>query len=204
MEDVVLRPLDRPAEAAEADLVGRCVRGEASAQRELFRSRFAQVYATVYRLTGSVPEAEDLAQETFEEVFRSLRGFRGDARLATWIDRIAVRVACRHFGRRRGRPPVSLELVDDIPDHQPSFERRIAAREGIRRLYEVLSALTPASRVAFTLWAIDGRTISETARLTASTAVATKVRIWRARRAVEQRAADDPVLAAFLESGGRP
>ena len=72
------------------------------------------------------------------------------------------------------------------------------AREGLRRLYAELADMTPGSRLAFALYAIDGRSINEVAALTQSSQIAAKVRIWRARREVERRADQDPVLAELV------
>ena len=71
----------------------------------------------------------------------------------------------------------------------------------MRRLYAVLDTLSPASRVAFALFEIDGRPVAEVAELTGATVTATKVRLWRARRQLEAAAAADPVLREFLQGG---
>ena len=63
-----------------------------------------------------------------------------------------------------------------------------------------LGRMKPEARTAFALFAIDGRSIAEVAELTETTQIAAKVRIWRARRELERRAASDPVLAEFLEA----
>jgi RNA polymerase sigma-70 factor (ECF subfamily) len=184
----------------DADVVAGCLRGEASAQRHLFRAHFRHVHATVFRILGGAHEAEDAAQETFAEVFRSLGTFEARAKVATWVDRIAVRVAFRYLraGKRSGPVP---ELVHDVPDDAPTADQRTHAREGLRRLYLALDLLPPSARVAFVLHFIDGRSVAETAQLTQSSLVATKVRIWRARRALEAHAASDPILADFVCEG---
>lgn len=188
--------------ASDAILVERCRMRERGAERELFRSQFHRVHATLFRILGKNRESEDLAQETFIEVFRSLHRFRGEARLGVWIDRIAVRVAFRHIASRQPLT-VQLELCPEPADERAPPDRRAHAREGLRRLYQALGRLRPAARLAFTLHVIDGRPVGEVAHITSSSAVATKVRIWRARRELERIAAEDPVLAAYLAAGGR-
>lgn len=193
--------VDKAAVADDVSLVSRCLAGERTAERELFRRERGRVHATLYRVLGSNREMEDLLQETFLEVFRSLRRYRGEARLSTWIDRIAVRVAYRHLERRRPAA-APLELVPEAPDPRDGPDRRVAAREGVRRLYDALGALSPAARIAFALAVIEGRSIAEVAELVGSSTIATKVRIWRAQRELERRAATDPVLAEYLAGGG--
>jgi RNA polymerase sigma-70 factor (ECF subfamily) len=182
----------------EAALIERIRRGERAAERELFRRERGRVHATLYRVLGTNRDMEDLVQEAFLEVFRSLPGFRGEARLATWVDRITVRVAYRWLSRKRP-PAMPLEALPEA-DSGPSMgpDQRVAAREGVRRVYAALALLSPAARIAFALHVIEGRPIVEVARLVGSAVVATKVRIWRARRELERQAAADPVLADYL------
>jgi RNA polymerase sigma-70 factor, ECF subfamily len=181
-------------------LVDRCLTGEPAATRELFRRHRGRVHACLYRVLGTNRDMDDLLQEAFIQVFQSLRGWRAEASLATWIDRVAVRVAYRYLSQRQRRvvtDPLDDEAVgpiDDVPG-----ARRQLARDGVARLYAALDALSPAARLAFTLHEIDGRTISETAELVGSSVTATKLRVWRARKRIEAAAASDPVLSEFLE-----
>jgi RNA polymerase sigma-70 factor (ECF subfamily) len=181
----------------DLDLATRCVGGERSAQRTLYEREKRRVHATLFRVFGSNHAIDDAIQETFLQVFRSLRSFRGESSLTTWIDRCAVRVAYAHLttSKRRGSP---LELVVDIPSGDPSAERRALAREAARRLYLELDKLEPKQRIAFTLFALDGHTLAEVATMMDATLVATKARVWRARQQVEARARKDEVLQAFV------
>jgi len=177
-------------------LADRCVHGEQAAARELFRREQRRVHATLYRVLGHNRDIDDLLQETFLQVFQSLRRYRAEALLSTWIDRIAVRVAYRYLQRKK--PTVALEMLPDLPEPSVSPDRRALARDGVRRFYAAVDELPPAARIAFTLHELDGRSIAEAAKLTETSVTATKVRIWRARRALKRQAAGDPILADFL------
>lgn len=178
-------------------LAERCASGDRVAQRELFQREKRRIHATLYRVLGSNTEMEDLMQEAFIEVFRSIDRFRGEAQLSTWIDRITVRVAYAHLGRRRVRP-ARLEAVPEPAISDPSAERRMVLRETAHRLYELLDRLEPKMRIAFSLHAIDGRPLKEIAELMSASLVATKTRVWRARRAIDKRAHQDALLLEFL------
>src|SRR5215813_4702458 len=93
-------------------LVDRCLTGEPAATRELFRRHRARVHASLYRVLGGNREMDDLLQEAFLQVFQSLRGWRAEASLATWIDRVAVRVAYRYLSQRSRRIATD-PIVDD-------------------------------------------------------------------------------------------
>lgn len=191
LEDVALveRCLDRATGAQEA------------AARDLFRRYRSRVHAALYRILGGNADMEDLLQETFIQVFASLSSWRAEASLATWIDRIAVRVAYRAIGRRRERP---VALFDGEPEPVIALDSADAslAREGVRRLYRALDELAPAARVAYALHELDGRPLAEVAQATGATVTATKLRVWRARRTLEAAARRDPVLREFLADDG--
>ncbi len=187
------------AYASDVLLVDRCLTGEAAATRELFRRHRARVHACLYRVLGTNRDMDDLLQEAFIQVFQSLSGWRAEASLATWIDRVSVRVAYRYLSQR-GRRVQTAELVDeDAPGGEGPGASRQLARDGVKRLYEVLDELGAAARLAFTLHEIDGRPLSEVAELVGSSVTATKLRVWRARKRLEAAAAPDPLPREFLE-----
>jgi RNA polymerase sigma-70 factor, ECF subfamily len=197
---VGLALVPRTAPQGDAELLAGCLAGDEAAQRALFRREYPRVHATVYRVLGSARDVDDLVQDTFIAVFRALPSFRGDAKLSTWIDRIAVRVVFGHIRKRK--PSVSLDAVAEVAAPVADLDERAEARDGLRRLYTVLGRLTPEARIAFVLFAIDGRTIAEVASVIGTTAVTAKLRIWRARREVERRAANDALLAQYLSTHG--
>jgi len=186
--------LVRPTE--DLDLAARCAAGDRAAQRMLFDRERRRVHGLLYRVVGSNAQMDDLLQDTFLQVFRSLPTFRGDSSLRTWIDRCAVRVAYAHFARRSRTP--TLECVQDVGTEDPTAEERTSMREAVRRLYAELDRLEPRQRVAFTLFAVENRTLREVAEITESTLATAKIRVWRARRALEGRAKKDPLLKEFL------
>jgi RNA polymerase sigma-70 factor (ECF subfamily) len=190
-----LVPRDEPAN--DGELVAACIEGDKQAQRTLFRREYARVHATVYRILGNTRDVDDLVQETFIAVFRALPKFRGDARLSSWIDRIAVRGVFHHLRSKKAQSTIALDAIGDV-DGGGRVDDQAQARDGLRRLYAVLARLTPEARTAYALYAIDGRTIPEVAEMTGSTKITAKMRIWRARREIERRAAADPVLAELV------
>jgi RNA polymerase sigma-70 factor, ECF subfamily len=194
---VGLSIVERPPPQDDAQLIAACIAGDVTAQRTLFRREYARVNATVYRVLGNARDSDDLVQETFIAVFRGLPRFRGESKLSTWIDRIAVRVVCQHLSGKRAT--VSLDVIGDIEDSGAVPDAQVHARDGLRRLYAALAQLNADQRTAFALFAIDGRSIAEVAKLTGVSLVTAKLRIWRARRELERRAARDPVLAELVK-----
>jgi RNA polymerase sigma-70 factor (ECF subfamily) len=196
-----------PAQPAIAEddlaLARRCASGDTAAQRQLFREQRMRVHRTLYRILGSNREMEDLIQDVFIEVFRSLERFRGEAKLSTWIARITSRVAMAHIGRRK--PAVeSLETVPEVAAGGPSADTVAEAREAAERLYRALDRVDAVHRIAFSLHVIEGLPLREVADVMEASLVATKSRVWRARRELERRASRDPLLAGFVAAGRTP
>jgi RNA polymerase sigma-70 factor (ECF subfamily) len=183
--------------SGDPDLVARCVAGDRTAQRRLFENEKRRVHATLFRILGPNQSLDDLVQDVFLSVFRSLHSFRGESSISTWVDRCAVHAALAHMRARKTRQ--HLELVPElVASTDASAERQALVREATRHLYDTLAGLPSKQRTAFALSAIDGRSVEEVAELMGASAMATKARIWRARRHVEKRAKSDPVLAGYL------
>jgi RNA polymerase sigma-70 factor (ECF subfamily) len=188
--------------SVDLDLARLCVRGDRKAQQQLFDEQRHRVHLILFRILGSNRDMEDLAQEAFVAIFRSLPGYRGDASLATWVDRITTRVAFRHLSRVSS-VAVRLDLVySDVAVDHPSAEETLHSREVARRLYALLDRLDPKYRIAYALHVIDERPITEVATITEVSFVTAKNRAWRARRMVWNRAQADPVLREFLIQRG--
>jgi RNA polymerase sigma factor (sigma-70 family) len=178
-------------------LARRCAGGDGAAQRQLFRDQRMRVHRTLFRILGSNRVMEDLIQDVFIEVFRSLERFRGEAKLSTWIARITTRVAMAHIGSRKP-PTQSLDTVAEVGTGAPNAEDVAVFRQTAERLYLALDRVDPVHRIAFALHVIEGLPLREVAEITDASLVATKSRVWRARRELERRARRDPLLAGFL------
>ena len=145
-------------------IVDRASRGDARAHEIIYRAFAPPVYSLCLRFTRVPAQAEDLVQDTFIEVMRSLPGFRGDAALGTWIRRIAVSKALmflRSAWTSRGE-----SLDDDWEDLTPGD----VASHGVSRhpddamdLDSALASLPDVSRVVVWLHDVEGFTHKEIA-----------------------------------------
>src|SRR6478672_12248229 len=89
--------------SADTDLVARAAAGDASAFRTLVEQHRAMVYRLAYQFAGNHHDAEDIAQEVFIKVYRSLDRFRQDAQLTSWMYRIVMNACSDHRRRHRAR-----------------------------------------------------------------------------------------------------
>jgi RNA polymerase sigma-70 factor (ECF subfamily) len=188
--------------AQDLALAQRAAEGDRIAQRELFQQLKSPVHHTLFRILGANRDIEDLIQDAFLEIFRALPSFRGDSSLARWSQTIATRTAYLAIERRKP-PAVDLDVVEnEIVDRDPDAHRVALARQAAKQLYAALDKIDAKQRVAFALAVIDGLSLAEVAQLTESSVVATKTRVWRARRELVRRASKDPVLASYLADLG--
>lgn len=133
-------------------LVERCLRGDDSAWEELVRTHTRRVYAVCYRFTGKDSEAQDLTQEVFLRVFRTISSFRsGEGTFGVWLMRLTRNLLIDHY--RRGRKD---RATDSIEDQLPVLEEKVsmtsrtdglvAGREAGEILQGALEKLSPELR----------------------------------------------------------
>jgi RNA polymerase sigma-70 factor (ECF subfamily) len=118
---------------------------------EIFARTRDQVFALALRITGSRAEAEDATQETFLEVHRSLKQFRGESQPSTWVFRIALSASLRARARRnRARPfEAAPELVD-------RYDNAMSARVDAVRVQAAMEKLSADHRAVLALFALEG------------------------------------------------
>jgi RNA polymerase sigma-70 factor, ECF subfamily len=151
-------PLPTSATETDAELVKACRTGDMMAWRSLY-DRYAPL---VHRFSAAlgVPfdEREDAAQDIFIAVFRSLRHFRGEAQLSTWIYRIAARHAIRLGRRRRSREMMRVLLLKEKPQLITDPAERSTQ---VATLDRMLAKLPPKKRTVLVLFEIEGLSAKE-------------------------------------------
>jgi RNA polymerase sigma-70 factor (ECF subfamily) len=179
-------------EQDDAGLVRRALSGDDGAFEILVRRHERLVFRVVGGFFRSRADVEDAAQETFLRAFRALASFRGE-RFAPWVARVAATASLDRLRRRRRRPEVGWDVlpederraVDALAEGR-NPEDRAAARDLAER---ALSRLKPADRALVLLVDGHGLTPGEAAGALGSTALAARVRLHRARRALRRMAA---------------
>jgi RNA polymerase sigma factor (sigma-70 family) len=131
---------------ADAALVGRCLAGESSACKELVERFQGEIYAVCRRLLSHVQDAEDVTQEVFLRIFRSLRKWDTSRPLRPWVLGITIN-RCRTWVGKRAKTPELADYLHETPDHRPhddSSELRAEIRasvDGLRDEYREVFVL---------------------------------------------------------------
>jgi RNA polymerase sigma-70 factor (ECF subfamily) len=180
-----------------SELLERCKAGDAVAFREVFRNHRVDVARLVQRMSGraTTSDLEDLVQEVFLQVYRSIKDFRGQSRFSTWLYRVTVNVVLMQRRAARSRP-VLQEASDetfgadarDLPDDQLARARRVAA------FYRLLDRLSDKKRAVFVLHELEGMSPSEVAQVVGAPVLTVRTRLFYARRELLGMLRDEPTL----------
>jgi RNA polymerase sigma-70 factor, ECF subfamily len=169
------------------ELVAACRRGDQAAFATLVRSTYRRAYALAFRLVRDSFEAEDVVQEAYLRMFRSMEGFREEAKLETWMHRIVTNVAITRL-RSRGR---SNELLsDEVPEPVP-FELSDAGVAVRDQLEGALDRLPAGQRTVVVLKDVYGLSCREIADELEIQEGAVKVRLHRARKRLREEIAEE-------------
>jgi RNA polymerase sigma-70 factor (ECF subfamily) len=123
------------------------------------------VAATVIGMLGPTPEAEDVGQETFIRFYQSLKKFRGDSSIGTYITRIAINLSLNELKRRKRQRTYfsskSADQIENVPETRPENEQgeiKDLVQKGLQKL-------EPKFRAVIVLRLIDGYSTQETAEI---------------------------------------
>jgi len=183
----------------EAKLIERLVARDERAFNELVHAYGARVSALVYRMLGSRTEAEDLTQEVFVQVFKAIGTFRGDAKLSTWIFRIAVNLCKNRAKYNRVRHAGEQDELEAIAERVPLGEARRANVAQIERpdeamagkqvehiVREAILEIEPTFRECLVLRDVEELSYEEIEQITGLAAGTVKSRIFRARAQLKE------------------
>lgn len=176
------------AKKSDDQLLDDLRNGAPGAFRRLVEEHQSKVINVCYRFVHEQADAEELAQETFVEVHRSLSGFRGRSSLSTWIYRIAVSKSLDFIRRqsRQKRGGVNRDVEQSREEQLPSPDSdrpdvRLEQKERRRILREALERLPRKQCIAFVLCKYDGMSYGEIADLLGVSRSAVESLIHRAR-----------------------
>jgi len=193
----------------EERLIASAAAGEADAFRRLYERHRTDVARLVCRMLGARSDLDDVIQEVFLQVYRSLKDFRGQSKFSTWLHRVTVNVVLMHRRAARSRP-----VLTDEPPPEPALQSSgllpdedADRRERMRAFARLLDRLPDKKRIVFVLHELEGIAPTEIARIVGAPVLTVRTRLFYARRELEEMLCDEPSLAAmklsFSESSGR-
>jgi RNA polymerase sigma factor (sigma-70 family) len=175
----------------EQELIDRLVKGDEKAYRYLVDTYKDRVFNTLLGMLQHWEDAEDLSQEVFIEVFKSVSGFKGQSKLSTWLYRVAISKALdyRKYKGRKKRFAFVLSifgLEGNEPVHdKPNFFHpgvELENKERAAELLKAINALPDLQRTAFTLHKVESMSYQEVAEIMETTVGAVESLIHRAKQ----------------------
>ncbi len=173
-----------PVFESETDLLARLRAGELAAQDEFFRSHVAAVMAVARKYLGDTDHAADAAQDTFLAAFRAIGSFQANARLGTWLHRIAVNTCLMKLRSDRRRRTVPLDAGCELnARHEPET---LEGGEIANRVREGIGQLPESFRTIIELRDLEGLDTAATAERLGTSEAVVKTRLHRARHALRE------------------
>lgn len=187
--------------ASRADVVERARGGDVTAFRELYALHCRQV---TRQLTYLVPRSdlEDVLQDVFIEVFKSIKRFEGKSAFTTWLYRLTVHVAMK---ARRKHTRSRLDIVEEVPDQaddRATPEAVSLSAERQERVEALLEKLSPKKRAVLVMHDLQGVEAQKIAEVLDTNILTVRTRLFYARRELEALAKDDPALCDFFTGEG--
>jgi RNA polymerase sigma-70 factor (ECF subfamily) len=193
----VIRRLPNAATIDDAALARLAAEKDPRAAAALW-DRYATLVRGILRRTlGPVAEVEDLVQEVFIGMFRTLGGLRDPEALRSFVVGTAIRTARSELRRKRVRRWLSLTPTGTLPDAEQTVGLDPEARRAVKRLYEVLDTIDDRGRMAFVLRYMEGYELTEVAEALGCSLATTKRALAKAQDRVNAMVKRDPLLAPY-------
>ena len=175
----------------EQVLVDRFCGGDATAFHELVGQYKKKIYYLAYDITGDHHEAEDISQEVFMKMFRSLKTFRRDAKMSSWLYQIAVNTSIDSLRKKSSKPKRSIEEFDQINIQEQVAgsiaqsldpQKRAEASQIQHQISQALQNISPKERTVFVMRHYNDLKLNEIAEILNVTIGTVKSLLFRAIR----------------------
>jgi RNA polymerase sigma-70 factor (ECF subfamily) len=189
----------RPRMSDEERLIARAAADDREAFRELYVRHRGDVARLVYRMLSGRGDLEDVIQEVFVQVHKSLKDFRGQSKFSTWLHRVTVNVVLMHRRAARSRPVFADEPLGDAFVHADDVgpDEDAERRERVRAFARLLDRLADKKRIVFVLHELEGISPIEIAQIVGAPVLTVRTRLFYARRELEAMLADEPSLSGL-------
>jgi len=194
----------------EERLIARAAGVDMSAFRQIYDRHRNDVARLVYRMIGPRGDLDDVIQEIFVQVYKSLKDFRGQSKFSTWLHRVTVNVVLMHRRAMRSRPILVEEHASvALASDELSPDEDVARRERMRAFARLLGRLADKKRIVFVLHELEGLPPGEIAQIVGAPVLTVRTRLFYARREIEAMLAEEPSLAGMQltfskATGGEP
>jgi RNA polymerase sigma-70 factor, ECF subfamily len=171
---------------ADAELVLQSQNGSPAAFEELVRKHQRMIHSLTFRMTGSLADAEDLAQETFIRAYAQIGTFRGTAKFSSWLYRVAINTCLNWRQSEARRFHLHANCAGDASTQYFNGEHDPAGDASNQPVQEALLKLPAKQRAAIVLTIYDGLNHAEAARVLGCSETTVSWRVFAARRKLKR------------------
>ena len=184
---------------SELDFIKELKEGKSSAFGILLNDFEQKVFNTCISFVPNKEDAEDIAQEVFLEVFRSINKFKGNSKLSTWIYRIATN-KCLEFIRKKNTKKrfafMQTILGNEIPRDKSNYFTEfkhpgiiLENKELTATIFKAINTLPESQRIVFTLAKIDDKSYQEIVEITGKSLSSVESIMFRAKKSLKEKLA---------------
>lgn len=175
-------------------LIKKSGKGDVKAFGELIEAYENKVFNIALGILKNYDDANDMAQEAFIRIFKSIKSFKGESAFSTWIYRITVNVCLDEFRKRKNKKTFSIdedirfgdsEITREIIDDSPSPDTIVEKNELKKVVHDAISELSEEHQTVIVLRDIQGFSYEEISEMTKTPQGTVKSRISRARNALK-------------------
>jgi RNA polymerase sigma-70 factor (ECF subfamily) len=177
------------------DIIEQAALGDIGAFEEVYKTFSSTVYTLALGVTKNRQDAQEVTQDVFIKIFRSLKSFKFGSSLGTWIYRVAVNTALNMYRARSRRASAMTYIEDagDIPDASgKSPDEAVVLKDSEARAAKLLKGLSPEHRACIMMREIEGLDYKEMSKALGVPLNTVRSRLKRARQA----------LIAIVKTGG--
>lgn len=181
----------------EGQFINKLIQGDSLAYSKLLDDYQQKVFATCISFVPNKEDAEDIAQEVFLEVFKSVSNFKRNSKLSTWIYKITTN-KCLEFIRKKNTKKrfafKQFVIGHDEPADKTKYFTEInhpgillESKEAVESIYKAINTLPENQRVVFTLAKLDGKSYQEIVEITGKSLSSVESIMFRAKKNLKEK-----------------
>ena len=166
----------------QRELVERCIKGERSAQYNLYRMYSKGMYSVCQRMLNNNMEAEDVLQESFMDVYKKLHTFKFESTPGAWIKRIVVNNCINRLRKNR----LQIEEIEEGRHIPEEIIENVDKSYEVNKIKKAISNLPEGYRVVFSLYAMEGYDHQEIGQIMNISESTSKSQYSRAKKKIRE------------------
>lgn len=181
----------------EKQFIKQLIEGKQSAFSKLVDAYQQKVFSTCISFVPNKEDAEDIAQEVFLEIFKSISKFKGDSKLSTWIYRIATNKSLEFIRKKNTKKRFAFMqtiMGTEIPLDKTSYFTEfnhpgilLENKEKSATIFKAIHTLPESQKIVFTLAKIDGKSYQEIVEITGKSLSSVESVMFRAKKSLKEK-----------------